>query len=78
MAETLNLPNQVINSNWKDDVDVDYAIYGGNEQNETEKFINPSQTEENPEAIEKIKQFQIKQLAINSLWKHPKHQKLAA
>ena len=25
MAETLKLPKQVINSNWKDDIDIDYA-----------------------------------------------------
>ena len=32
MAETLKLPNAVVDSDWKDDVDVDYAIYGGNER----------------------------------------------
>ena len=36
MAETLKIPNTVVDSDWKDDVDVDYAIYGGNEKNERE------------------------------------------
>jgi len=34
MAEELSLPKQVINSDWRDDVDADYAIYGGNEKSE--------------------------------------------
>ncbi len=77
MAETLNISNQVVNSDWKDDIDVDYAIYGGDESRETAEFINPSRTEENPETIEKIKKLQVK-LAINGLSKFRKQQIIKA
>ena len=73
MAETLKLPNQVINSRWDDDVDVDYAIYGGSKTGERE-YISPSEVSK--ESIDKIKQFQ--QYSIRSLRKYRKEQKLAA
>lgn len=42
MAEELKLPKEVVKENWKDDVDVDYAIYGDNEKEEME-YINPTE-----------------------------------
>ena len=58
MAETINLPKQVINSNWKDDVDVDYAIYGDNEKQEAE-YIAPDKISK--KSIEKIKAIDLRQ-----------------
>ena len=63
MAETLKLPNTVVDSDWKDDVDVDYAIYGGNERQEREYV---SQTEISKEKIERIKQRRIGMVALFS------------
>jgi hypothetical protein len=48
MAETLRIPTQVVDSDWKDDIDVDYAIYG----NEKE-YISPKNVSK--ESIQKIK-----------------------
>ena len=58
MAEILKLPKQVVDSEWRDDIDtdfakVDYAIYGGNEQKERE-FISPDKISK--ESLAKIKQ----------------------
>ena len=61
MAETLKLPNTVVDSDWKDDVDVDYAIYGGNEKFEREYV---SQQEIKKETIERIKKQKIGKLAL--------------
>ena len=47
MAETLNIPKGVVDSN----VDVDYAIYSNNEKKESE-YISP--TEVSKESIDKI------------------------
>ena len=63
MAETLKLPNTVIDSDCKDDVDVDYAIYGGSEKNERQYV---SQTEISKEKIERIKQRKIGMVALFS------------
>ena len=63
MAETLKLPNTVINSDWKDDVDVDYAIYGGSEKGEREYV---SQAEIDKEKIDRIKQRKIGMVALFS------------
>ena len=63
MADTLKLPNTVIDSDWKDDVDVDYAIYGGSEKNERQYV---SQTEISKEKIERIKQRKIGMVALFS------------
>ncbi len=63
MAETLKLPNAVVDSDWKDDVDVDYAIYGGSEKNERQYV---SQTEISKEKIERIKQRKIGMVALFS------------
>ena len=60
MAETLKIPNELIDSEWRDDVDVDYAIYGGNEKKERE-FISPEDvSKETEQLIEKIKKRNIK------------------
>ena len=58
MAETLNIPNKVINSDWKDDIDVDYAIYGGNEKEEM-KFISKKDLGKKVMNITKIKNEKI-------------------
>ncbi len=63
MAEKLNLPKQVINTNWKDDVDVDYAIYGGNEKQEREYV---SQEQLSKEKIDRIKKRKIGMVALFS------------
>ncbi len=55
--QTLELPNHVVNSGWKDDVDVDYAIYGNNEKEEGE-YISPNTIDE--KSAEQIKEFQVK------------------
>ncbi len=60
---TLNIPNQVIDSEWQDDIDVDYAIYGGNDEREGE-YISPDSV--NNESLDQIKNFQVK-LAFNGL-----------
>lgn len=52
MAEKLNLPKQVINTNWRDDVDIDYAIYGDSEKGERE-YISPNKISK--ESIARIK-----------------------
>lgn len=49
MAEIIKLPTKVINSDWKDDIDVGYATY----ENEKE-YISPSEVSK--ESIAKIKQ----------------------
>lgn len=56
MAEELKLPKEVVNENWKDDVDVDYAIYGDNEKEERE-YINPTEIDKKKmDAIEAKKE----------------------
>ncbi|MBQ7201940.1 hypothetical protein IJS18_00925 [Candidatus Saccharibacteria bacterium] len=71
MAETLELPNTVIDSDWKDDVDVDYAIYGGSEKNERQ-YISPDEIKK--ETLNKIKQQRIGKFA---LFKVSQEQKVA-
>ena len=63
MAETLKLPNAVVDSDWKDDVDVDYANYGGNEKQEREYV---SQEQLSKEKIERIKKRKIGMVALFS------------
>lgn len=63
--QTLNIPDQVIDSEWRDDIDVDYAIYGGNDEREGE-YISPDSV--NQESLEQIKDFQVK-LAFSGLKK---------
>jgi len=59
MAETLKIPTKLIDSEWRDDVDVDYAIYGGNEKKERE-FISPETLSD--EARIKIEEIKRKSL----------------
>ena len=58
MAETLKLPTEVWKSNVKDDVDVDYAIYGDNEKQERE-YIAPDKVSK--KSIEMIKSIDLRQ-----------------
>ena len=62
---TFNLPDdgKVVDSEWKDDIDVDFAIYGGNEKTEG-KYISPDSVSK--ESIKEIKSFQEK-LAFSGL-----------
>lgn len=57
-----NVPDdgKVIDSAWQDDIDVDYAIYGGNEKKEGE-YINPDKvvTKETQRKIDRIKSKKI-------------------
>lgn len=75
-TQTLNIPNQVIDSDWKDDIDVgyatstddnglDFAIYGDDETKEGE-YISPSEVSK--ESIKRIKNRQIR-LAFTGLRK---------
>ena len=48
MAEKLKLPTQVINSDWKNDIDVGYATY-----DQEMEYISP--TKISKESIDKIK-----------------------
>lgn len=60
MAEKLNIPNNVVDSEWKDDVDVDYAIYGGSNRGEME-YVSPQEvSKETVKKLEKIKSQNIK------------------
>ena len=59
---TFKVPDdgKVIDSDWKDDIDVDFAIYGGNEKQEGE-YINPDKviTKETQRKIDRIKAKKI-------------------
>ena len=74
---TLNIPNEVIDSDWKDDIDVDYAIYGNDETEEGE-YISP--TSISKESIEKIKKFEDVKLAFSGIkqFRRAEQAKLAA
>lgn len=72
-SKTLNIPSEVVDSDWRDDIDTDYAtredatqdfeIYGDNEKQEGE-YISPSKVSK--ESIREIKSFQEK-LAFRGL-----------
>lgn len=59
---TFKVPDdgKVIDSDWKDDIDVNFAIYGGNEKKEGE-YINPDKvvTKETQRKIDRIKAKKI-------------------
>ena len=57
-TETINLPNRVIKSDWKDDID--YEPFA-----DENTYISPSDVKK--ETIDKIKRSSIK-LSINGLW----------
>ncbi len=61
MAEIIKLPNTVVDSDWKDDVDVDFAIYGGTEINEREYV---PQAKIKKETIERIKSQRVGKFAL--------------
>lgn len=79
---TLNIPSEVVDSDWRDDIDTDYAtrkdvhrdqdfeIYGNNEKQEGE-YISPKSISK--ESLTQIKDFQIK-LAMNGLNRLRKHE----
>ena len=68
MAETIKIPNQVVNSDWEKDIDVDYAIYGDTEKEERE-YISPESVDEAAESkINAIKQRNIKIGRLLSPW----------
>lgn len=73
MAEklkTFNIPDKVIDSSWRDDVDVAYAekdniipfeVYGKNEKQERETYVDPNKviTKDAQEKIDHIKAKKI-------------------
>ena len=62
MAETLSLPKEVKETTrWEKFVDVDYAIYGGNEEKERD-YISPEDIPE--KSIDKIKALKIGHKAL--------------
>ena len=73
MAEKLNLPNKVIDADWKDDIDLDYELYGGNEKQEREYI---SEAPENAELIDRkevknasVKRAKNRRVGIVALFK---------
>ncbi|MBR3270086.1 hypothetical protein IKG07_02460 [Candidatus Saccharibacteria bacterium] len=64
---TFNIPDdgKVQDSDWKDDIDVEFAIYGGSEKKEGE-YINPDKvvTKETQRKIDRIK---AKKIGITTL-----------
>lgn len=59
MAETLkfNIPNEVVNADWKDDIDVDYATY----KNEGE-YVSPEKISK-----ESLRQIKMRKVGIKAL-----------
>lgn len=59
---TFNVPGngKVVDSDWKDDINTQFAIYGGNEKQEGE-YINPDKviTKETQRKIDRIKAKKI-------------------
>ncbi len=51
MTEQLKIPNQVIDSSWRDDVDLDFETYGTDRQER--EYISPAEVSD--VSIEKIK-----------------------
>lgn len=64
-TQTLNIPDKVVDSNWKDDIDVDYAIYGGSEKKEGQ-YISPESVDK--ETQNKINRIKAKKIGISTLW----------
>lgn len=64
---TFNVPNngKVEDSDWTDDIDVDFAIYGGNEKKEGE-YINPDKVI-TKETREKINRIKAKKIGVTTL-----------
>ena len=78
--KTLNIPSEVIDSEWRDDIDTDYAtredadqnfeIYGDSEKKEGE-YVSPSKVSK--ETLSQIKNFQVK-IDFNKLGKFLKQE----
>lgn len=56
-SNTLNLPDEVVDSSWEDDVDVDYAIYGGTEAGER---VYRNRNEVPEQTLEEAKALRVK------------------
>ena len=56
-ATTIKLPKKVHKSNWQDDIDVDYAIYGDDEKREMQ-YISPNSVSK--ASINKIKSMDLR------------------
>ena len=68
MAETLKIPNQVIDSDWKDDIG-DFETYG-TEKQEME-YVPPDEVSE--ASIEKIKAMNLERgRSVLDIFKHDK------
>ena len=63
MAEKLNIPKRVVDSDWKDDVDIDYATYG--DEKAEREYISP--TEVSKESISMIKKRKLGHNALFTL-----------
>lgn len=75
MTEQLKIPNQVINSDWRDDVDLDYETYGTNKQER--EYISPAEISK--VSIEKIKAHKLnKERGHKLLTVFSRNEKLAA
>ena len=72
MTETLKIPNQVINSDWRDDVD--FETYGTDKQER--EYISPAEVSE--ESIEMIKARKLNQARGHKLLIFGKNEKLVA
>ena len=56
MVETLKIPKEVVDSDWTDDVDAGYAIYGNTEKMERE-YVSPNEVSK--ESINRIKKHKL-------------------
>lgn len=56
MAEALKLPKDVVDSDWKDDIDIDYETYGT--EKEEMEYVAPESVSK--ESIEKIKSIDLR------------------
>ena len=58
-TQTLNIPDKVVDSEWRDDIDVDYATYGS--EKEEKEYISPDKvlTKDAQRKIDRIKAQKI-------------------
>ena len=68
MTEKLKLPKQVIDSDWKDDVGLDYETYGTKKQEM--EYISPNEVSK--ESIKRIKARNIGRNVLNIFSKNEK------
>ncbi len=57
--ETLNIPSEVVDSDWKDDTSLDYEIFGGDNKKESE-YASPVEGQ-------KINKKDVKNININKI-----------